>query len=187
MCPNPRPRLAPFGINAIGKHGAILSVVFVMDVRLVPTGETAIVLHERMVWLRDLCSKNTATMTLKLPAHQRDDFVRVAEAIGGAVERREPSSLFDIAEQGRCRRWLNRVDVRVQQHHVVVRQTFPLQIGNPIRVIDLYTSFRQDGTNQQISFARTVVPVVTQKQHAQRLGRIRAQRREYDEQEQRQD
>ena len=173
VCADPGPWLATLIVDTDGQHRAILLVVQMMHVGLVPALEPSKTPHDRMFALHNLGTEHSRTMAFELASHQSHHFRHISKTVGGAVQRHKSVASGNIAQQcpGLIRG--NRVDVGIQNQHVVFRQRVRIQILHVVGVHQIDAPRGQHGLQLRKAQPRPVVPIVTQKQPAKLGGRTR--------------
>ena len=109
-------------------------------------------------------------MVPKLPTHQRDYLVGIAETVGRAVQRYEASALSHVVQQGPLLRWVDAIYVRVNKQRVIATEVGRIQVLHFVRVHELDTSPRHDGLKLCEAIPGTMVSVVTQKENLKVLS-----------------
>src|SRR5581483_1451762 len=69
---HPGPRLLDVAVDAVFEDGAVLGVVPGVDVGLVPAGEAAVALHERVVAVGQRGAEDAGAVAAELRPDQRD-------------------------------------------------------------------------------------------------------------------
>ena len=169
---DPRPRLTVIALHAFHQHRAV-GVVVGVDVRLVPRLERRQALHHRMAGLGDFGGESGRAVFHELCPDERDIIVRVAEAVGGAVDRKEPFTRGHKVEQRLFLRPRDRVVVGVKHQGIEVAEPLPVEIGRISRVGEVDAVFREGrGQERHVLLRVVVLAVVAEEQHLDlaRLG-----------------
>ena len=98
VSPDPCPGFLSISFGTRFQDGSILFVMLRMDIRFVVALETFEALHHRMIWCRDDGAKGSCSVLQELGSDQCHDFVIVAEAVAGAMQRDKTFATRHISE-----------------------------------------------------------------------------------------